>query len=361
MLAEFNTLPRTHPPGYGFVDGEEKFSAEHHLSLEEPQHVVTLADLGYSSEAISRFPSPIGITSPARVLSEAGITALNRSIELCKAHMVLTRNNESRLYYGGYYSRFMRDLAASKELTSHLSRIFQTPVAPHTMPHLGIQLNTGEKAGTAITSWHHDWVSFTVVLSMYNPFMVEGGRFEYFRGTRDEGRQLAERGKLPDRRIESPLCPAGSAVLAQGSAIFHRAAPLERDGYRASLILSFCARDASYPDANRTYFTKSGYMGTAPGPSPVPAEYARHAAWFTRARLGTIMEELAWTDDLAFISHQLRQAIAPVERVIERLDQGVLSAEESQALRDAEDSNQLATPRFDPGKPHARTVGQPLR
>lgn len=350
MLTEFDTLPKTHPPGYAFVEGEVEFSTERHLALQTPESVLTLADLGYGGEASAQFSSPIGITSPARVLSEAGITALNRSIELCKPHIVLTRNNESRLYYGGYRSRFMRDLAASKELTSHLSRIFQTPVAPHTMPHLGIQLNTGEKAGTAIASWHHDWVPFTVVLSMYDPSTVKGGRFEYFVGTRVEGSQLAARGELPDQRIESLLCPAGSAVLAQGSAIFHRAAPLEHDGYRASLILSYCARDASYPDATRTYLTEPDYMGAVSGPSPVPGEYAHHAAWFTRARLGTIMEELAWTDDLAFIADQLRQAIAPVELVIDRLDQGILSREESKALRDADDSNQLATPHFDPAK-----------
>jgi hypothetical protein len=172
--------------------------------------------------------------------------------------MTTTDGGDPRLYFGAYHSKFLRDLASCEELTDYMSEVFQTPIAPHTMAHLGIQLNIGTKPQVEIAAWHHDSVSFTVVLSMYDPTKVDGGRFEYFHGTRDEGRRFFEEegGELPPERTVAPLLPPGCAAMIQGSAIYHRGAPLLSDGYRASLILSFCARDASYPDGNRAFFAE---------------------------------------------------------------------------------------------------------
>jgi len=353
MLAVRDTVPKTLPRGFSFVEGEPEFDAAKHLALEKPERIVMLADLGYDEETIAQYPSPIAATSPVRFLSEAGIEAVQQSIEATKARMTTTEGGDPRLYFGAYHSKFMRDLASSEELTDYMSEVFQTPIAPHTMAHLGIQLNIGTKPQVEIAAWHHDSVSFTVVLSMYDPTKVDGGRFEYFAGTRDEGKQFFEaEGEVPADRTVAPLLPPGCAAMIQGSAIYHRGAPLLSDGYRASLILSFCARDASYPDGNRAFFAEEyAREGLGVGEvDPTYTEWARHNAWVAHARLGTIMEELPFTEDREFIVEQLRQAIAPVERAIARVERGLVDRHERKRIYDNDDVVQMSAPRFAPGR-----------
>jgi hypothetical protein len=250
----------------------------------------------------------------------------------------------------------MRDLTFAPELTEFLSGVFQAPIAAHTMGSLGVQLNVGEQADTEILPWHEDRVSFTAVISMYDQSKVEGGRFEYFDGTREEGRRLMAEGKLEPERIVAPLCPPGHAALIQGTAVYHRAAPLMTAGYRASFLLSFCHRDASFPDLNgdRTYFTQdAGRLGVESDINPPLTEWARHNAWIARARLGAIMEELPWTNDAEFIVEQLREAVAPIEMAIDRLQRERISVEEwrkiHNAYKERENEIQMNTPRFAPG------------
>jgi hypothetical protein len=168
-----------------------------------------------------------------------------------------------------------------------------------------------------------------MVLSMYDPEIIKGGRFEWFWGTREEGQALLDQnptgsmGDLPANRTTSPKCPPGVACFMQGSAIMHRGAPLEEPGYRASVVFSYVTRDASFPDANRSYFTNGWERGmgvTEDMVQPKATEWARHKAWFARARLGTLLEEMPFTEDRAAIAKQLRAAIAPVMTAIDRLE-----------------------------------------
>ena len=254
----------------------------------------------------------------------------------------------------------MRDLTFSRELTDFLSETFRAPIAAHTMGSVGVQLNVGETPNVEILGWHDDRVSFTAVISMYDPDKVQGGRFEYFMGTRDEGRELLADGELPADRVIAPPSPPGYGALIQGTAVYHRAAPLTSRGYRASFLLSFVHRDASYPDLNgdRTYLTdQRDRLGVDSDINPSITEAARHNAWMARARLGTILEELPWTNDSQFIAEQLREAIAPIEHAIARLERGEISLEEWRSLRgsgyrERENEQQMTTPRFDPGELH---------
>jgi hypothetical protein len=358
MLAEPDHFPTTLPPGFSFVEGEPEFDASKHLAVEKPERVVALAELGYSDEEIGQYPSPIAATTPVRILSEAGVQALQQAIDLTMPRMVPTSAGDPRLYYGSYHSKFMRDLTFAPELTDFMSEIFETPIAAHTMGCLGVQCNIGMKPQVEIQPWHHDRVSFSLVLSMYDPAKVKGGRFEWFQGTREEGKRLwVEEGEVPADRTVAPELPAGYAAIVQGPAVYHRGAPLLSEGYRASFVLSFCHRDASYPDLNdnRTFFTDDRpRLGIESDIDPSFTEWARHNAWLARARLGSLMEELPWTNDLAFIIEQLRQAVEPIELAIERLERGVISAEEAQAYKDSdyqarENQLQMSTPRFAPG------------
>jgi hypothetical protein len=360
MLASHDVYPPTLPPGFSFVEEEVEFDPKKHLQLEKPEKITMLSELGYTDEEIAQFPSPVAATSPVRMLSDEGVGALQKSIDACMPRTVRTAGGDPRLYYGAYQSKFMRELAGSKELTGFLSELYQTPIAPHTMANLGIQLNIGTQPEVEIQAWHHDSVSFTVVLSMYDPTKIDEGRFEYFEGTRDEGKRLfEENGVVPPDRVVSPMCHPGVGGTIQGSAIWHRGAPLKSEGYRASLVLSFCARDASYPDGNRTFFTglqRIPFADAEDVVNPIYCEWARHNAWLAQARLGTLLEELPWTEDMQLIADQLRQAVAPIERAIERLERGVIAREERVEMYDNDDVIQMSTPRFAPGQARPLTT-----
>jgi hypothetical protein len=360
LFASHDVYPPTLPPGFSFVEGEVEFDPVKHLALENPDTMFTLSELGYSEEEIGQFPSPIAGTSVVRLLSEAGVQALQASIEAVMPRTVRTRAGDPRLFYGAYQSTFMRDLAGCTELTDFLSELYQTPIAPHTMANLGIQLNIGTQPQVEIQAWHHDSVSFTVVLSMYDPTKIDGGRFEYFEGTREEGKRLwEENGEVPPQRCFSPICMPGYAGTIQGSAIWHRGAPLLSEGYRASLVLSFCARDASYPDGNRTFFAPYDRVPFADAEGvidPIPVEWTRHNAWLAQARIATLLEELPWSEDMQWLADQLRQAIAPIERAIERLEGGAIPFEDYKTAYDHDDVIQMTQPRFQPNKPRPRTT-----
>jgi hypothetical protein len=352
MLAAHDVYPPTLPPGFSFVEGEDEFDPNLHLQLEKPDRLVSLAEFGYSEAEIGQFPSPIAATGVVRLLSDEGVRALQRSIDAVMPRTVKTEGGDPRLYYGGYQSKFMRDLAGCEELTDFLSELYQTPIAPHTMASLGIQLNIGTKPDVEIQGWHHDSVSFTVVLSMYDPTKIEAGRFEYFDGTRDEGKQLfEEEGELPADRCVSPVCMPGYAGTIQGSAVYHRGAPLLSEGYRASLVLSFCARDASYPDGNRAFFVDYElvpFAGAEDVINPIPVEWARHNAWLAQARITTLLEQLPWTEDMDWLAAQLRQAIAPIERAVERLESGIVPFDQWRDIYNNDDTIQMTQPRFQP-------------
>jgi hypothetical protein len=221
----------------------------------------------------------------------------------------------------------MRDFHTCKALTDFLSEQFKTPIGPHPMPQMHV-INYSNEPGQQISHWHHDLIGFTMVMSMFDPKEVQGGRFEYFWGTREEAQDLLDQeengnhGELPRNRVNSPMCDPGVACFMQGTAIMHRGQPMEAPGYRSSVVFSYVSRDVSYPDANRTYYEKDWKTrGMKPGQvTPRPAEWARHRAWFSKARLATLIEELPFTDDRAFIAKQLKMAIAPVLDAIDRLE-----------------------------------------
>jgi hypothetical protein len=359
MLASLKTYPSTLPPGFAFAEGEIEFDPKKHLQLEAPERVFTMAEFGYTPEQIGQFPSPIAAAAPFRILSTEGIEAFQQAIDVCMPLCTKSAAGDPRLYFGAYQSKFMRDLTAATELLDFLSELYQTPIAAYTMAHLGIQLNMGFQPEVAISPWHHDSVSFVVALSMADLTNVDGGRFEFFHGTREEGKRFVdEEGDVPDDRCVHPLTPPGFAGTIQGSAVWHRAQPLKSEGYRNNAILSFAARDVSYPDGNRTFFTsnhRAGYGVKDDQPDPSITDWARHAAWVTQARVETLLEELPWTEDMEFLAQQLRQAIAPMTRAIARLEQGMIEREERIAMYDNDDVIQMSEPRFLPGKVPTRT------
>ena len=187
------------PPGYQYCVSEPDFNPNIHLQLEAPEHIWTMADLGYKESIRFRFPSPIALTSPIRLLSAEGVAVL-KNISEQLLPFVWYRDQRARvpavLRGTNFRSRFIRDLCLSQDISGLFSAIFKTPLMPHTVGHNQGHMNFPPKdIGASVDSWHHDSTAFDYVLMVHNPRELQGGRFEVFLGTCEEGSRIIKEGK----------------------------------------------------------------------------------------------------------------------------------------------------------------------
>jgi hypothetical protein len=363
MLADEDTAPKTLPPGFSFVENEPVFDPDLHLALEAPQEVLTLQDFGYSSETAAQFASPIAATSPIRFLSDEGIATMQDVLALLKPRMVTHEYRDGpggrrNIYYGQYQSRFLRDLMACPQVVDFLSDIFQTPLAPHTMAHLGCQINySNEQPGGEIIGWHHDIVGFTVVITLHDPSEIKGGHLMYYKGPRDEGQRILNGGeKLPeDKVVTSDRAPMGYALVMQGSAVLNAVQPVQNSAFRCSVINAYVSRDVKAPDANRGFLVGDFYPGV--DMYPIYNEMARHAAWLAKTKLSTILESDTWIEDREQVISNLSAAVDDVQRCIKQLKAGDLDYEQNHKNHIEEDERQMTTPLFEPGAIAAEDKG----
>lgn len=91
---------------------------------------------------------------------------------------------------GAYQSRFLRDLCLSSEMTQAISKICGAPMLLHTIPHQLGHLNYNPlNVGENVDKWHVDTLRVDFVMFVTDPNSVEGGKFEYFKGTKAEVEQ----------------------------------------------------------------------------------------------------------------------------------------------------------------------------
>ena len=355
MLADQNSDPETLTPAFSFIENEPVFDPVRHLALEAPQQILTLEDFGYSTKEAAQFASPIAATSPVRMLSDEGLATAQEVLKLLQPRVVTHDNGAStdgrrNIYYGQYQSRFLRDLMSCTEVIQFLSDIFQPPIAPHTMPHLGCQINfANAKQGGSIIGWHHDIVGFTVVLTMHDPSTIEGGHLMYYKGPRDEGERILNTGQeLPeDKVVVSNRAPMGYCTIIQGSAVLHAVQPVQNDAFRCSIVNAYVSRDVTAPDANRGYPVQDYFPGVPM--YPVYNEMARHAAWLAKAKLGSILESGVWIEDRGKLVAELSAAVDDVQRCIDQLKAGGIDDEAYEEGRIAEDERQMTAPLFERG------------
>ncbi len=346
--------PDAPPPGYGFVlDDEPVFDPAIHLQLEPPERIWTMAELGYDQHVISRFASPIAMTSPARVLSEAGAAVLQ---EIAHRLQPFIRYNSAStrvpaaLRGTTHRSRFVRDLCRAPEVTAFFSEMFQTPLMPHTISHHQGHMNfQPRELSQNVDSWHHDLVAFDWVMMVHDPASIRGGRFQMFDGTREEGWAIARRGEeIPPERILTPDFPAaGYACFMQGAAVFHRASRMEQLGFRASLVQSYVSRDTSVPDPNRIYWVETTERNEQDPNFMLerrcaPAEWARHRAWVARQRLEDLIERTPLDAPVAEVEAAIDFAVADLNDLLAMLRRGPVPPQEVARIRDAIDAAQLA-------------------
>lgn len=314
-------FPSAQPPGYVWLDDEPAFDPDLHLALEEPDEVFTLADLGYSDAEIAGKVTPVAATTPFRLLSDEGAAVMLDVARKLRSHVMPAGERIENVVRGGCYrSRWLRDLCTSPEVTAHLARIYGIDIAPHPMPvHLGHLNFEPEQIDTAIDKWHHDTLPLDYVMPVTDPSTVDGGRFEYFLGTKAEAQALAAAGETPppDRVVAPDFPTAGYAIALHGDMVVHRAGPLFSPGERISMVNGYVSLDTSLDEQAR-----NRDLMVVDDPQVLYTEWAKMAAWRAQSRLGALIDELAFTDDKDAVADALERAIDDAQRAIDEMRAG---------------------------------------
>ncbi len=320
-----------HGPFDASIADDPVFDPAKHLALEMPEQTLTLFDLGYDKSILATTPTPIAATSVFRVLSDEGVEAM---YHVCKQLEAFTTSNPriARNTRGGIYrSKFLRDFSASVDVAAHMSSIMQTPLRPlsmlHNMAHLNYQPLT---VGDNVDKWHYDTLQVDTVMFVTDPNQVEGGEFQYFKGTRDDMAALkAQGGSVPEDLVIAPTMPgAGHAILMQGNYVVHQAKGVRCDGERITLVNGF-----SYADLEVADFTAVGQLMHADPQGVVAAEYARHMALRTAGHLQPLVNQPDFNADIDTQLNVLSRAKQELEIAMAALE-GAKTQEEMKHFGD---------------------------
>jgi len=285
-------FPESLPEGYGLVPESVRFDADLHLQLEQPDKIWTLEDFGYSATQIRQCASPVAITSPFRLLSDAGVKALYQvATNLESVCSQIDGNRTPKHLAGGVYrSRFLRDLCACPSILQHMSAICGTELFAHSMPSQQIYINYApQDIARAVDAWHFDGIGFDYVLMVSDPATLRGGEFEFFRGTRDE---IAEMFDMPvkdirrgineplpaERTVQVSFPAAGYAIFQQGNLVVHRANKLHSAAERITAVPGLVSNRTDLPDPTAVHdMQRYGEPG-------ILAELEAHCQWMKHTR-----------------------------------------------------------------------------
>lgn len=318
-------FPSDKPDAYWRLDGEPSFDAVRHLALEQPASTLSLADLGYDEDVISRAPSPLGVSAPFRIFSDEGLAVVNELAMRMKDN----RNESSGtgkdrlgsyVRGAGYRSKFVRDLCRCPQLAAFLSELAGVALASHSVPAVACGINYApEDISRAVDTWHVDSVSFDMVILLTDPATFRGGEFQYFRGTKTEGERILGGGgeggtqnDLPSERVDTMRFPAaGYGFLQQGNLVFHRARRLLARAERTTMIPSFVVLGGG--DG-----TNVAAMSKWNDPCLL-AELARHEAWLAETRLRRLITGLPLSSSPLQIADALDDAAESMRRYADSL------------------------------------------
>ncbi|MEM9210859.1 MAG: hypothetical protein AAGA63_05170, partial [Pseudomonadota bacterium] len=216
----------------------------------------------------------------------------------CKALEAFTTSNPriSRNTRGGVYrSQFLRDLCLSRDVAEFMGELAGLSLMPHTIPHQLGHLNYNPKeVGEDVDKWHVDTLRYDYVMFVTDPTKVEGGAFQYFKGTKHEMAEFAATGKTaPQDRVIAPAMPGpGYAVFMQGNMVVHQAKGLTAPGERITMVNGYVPADARIPD-----YTRYDQLVFADPPEVVTSEFVRHIAHEGVRRLATNIRNVEFSTD----------------------------------------------------------------
>ena len=316
MRLEQIEFPEFLPAGVGTLSEEPEFDPWRHLQLESSLHVYTLSDFGYTPEEIARCPSNIALAGPFRVLSDEGAAALldvSRRLQVFKSR---SERIAAMCRYPAYRSKFIRDLARNGDVTEFVAEQIGAEVVPSSLTGLALaHLNYApDNLEEPVDHWHHDIVGIDYVLAVTDPRTLDGGRFEFFTGTKHEVAKLKAAGESPpaERVVAADYPGPGWAIVKQGNMVVHRATQLNKLAERTSFIVSYVASDLDLPET----IVVRDYTTMDPAHIVYP-EWARHKAWLARAKIDRLLEQLPFTDDRSVLISALEDVRAELDVAIE--------------------------------------------
>lgn len=318
-------FPVEQPPGYEWLPDEPTFDPERDLELTEPEEVFLLTDLGYDAAEVAGKATPVAVSTPFRVLSDAGVETMLSAARRLRAFTRPASTRIERTVRGGVYrSRWLRDLCLSADVAGHLSSIYGIAVIPHPMAvHLGHLNYEPSEIDQAVDKWHHDTLALDYVMAVTDLGATAGGQFEFFHGTKAEAAELQAAGRTPPPdRVRAPAFPAaGAAVALHGDMVVHRGAPLTEKAERITMVNGYVTVDPPAEEQSRTID-----LIEIDDPNTLYTEWARTAAWRSSQRLQRLIDELPFTDDVDRVAAELRAAVADVDRAAAEMQTGPRTA-----------------------------------
>jgi hypothetical protein len=319
-------FPSELPDGYEWFDDEPVFDPERHLQLQQPDDVLTLADLGYAAHEIAGKATTIAASSPFRVLSDEGAETMLAVGRRLRQFSRPAGERIERVVRGGCYrSGWLRDLCVSPEVTQHFADIYGTSIAPHPMVgHLGHLNYEPSRIETAVDKWHHDTIPLDYVMMVTDPAVTPGGRFEYFLGTKAEAAAMRMRGETPppDRIVAPSFHGPGWVIALHGDMVVHRGGPLTDLAERITMVNAYVATDTTLDAQSRN----RDLIGVD-DPEALYTEWAKSVAWRSASRLERLIARSGFSPDVAEVAAELEWAVSDVQVAIAEMRAGQVQIE----------------------------------
>lgn len=306
------------PPGYGRLENDVPWEPEAYVEIVPPERVYTLDELGAGAAGPTAM-SPVAITSPFRFLNAQGIEILQALCAELEKDAGGDERIAKRVRGSIYRSEFLRGMYRDPSVLEFLRGLAQAPLEPHPVSHHAIHINYApDDLSRNVDQWHRDVISFDYVLMVSDPRPMKGGRFEYFFGSVEEGKEMLEGGRgLPPDRVASPDFPGpGWAVLQQGHRVLHRAARLEERYPRITIVASYWTPLADVADP-----TDLASLLKIDGREIALVEWSRYQALVAARRLEHFAETLTdFSRPLTEVQSSLRRIVADVADTVEAFD-----------------------------------------
>lgn len=305
------------PPGYEPVRADVPWDPSY-VELTPPERVYHLSELGPDAAGETAL-SPVAITTPFRFLSDEAVEILQRICTELGESATGDERIAKRMRGGIYRSEFLRGMYADPAVLDFLRGLAEAPLEPHPVSHHAVHINYApDELERNVDQWHHDVVSFDYVLMVNDPRPMKGGRFEYFLGSVEEGKELLVSGQgLPPERVVSPDWPGpGWAVLQQGHRVLHRAARLEERYPRITLVASYYTPHREIADP-----TDLPTLIRADGREVALVEWSRYKAIVAARKLERFAaEETDFSRPLEEVRASLKASLADVEEALAAFD-----------------------------------------
>ena len=323
------SFPESIPDSYPIIEGEPAFEANTHLSLERPTNVVTLDGFGYDKATSDSAPTTMAMAGPFRILSDEGVAVMRESARAFRRLNARTEGDPRAGYVkprgSAYSSRFLREFCACPEVTDFFSDIAGIELIGHAMPTIRSTLVFDpENFEQSQQGWHLDTIGFACVIALHDPATLDGGRFQYFAGTRA---QVAEHcacaeedlimsvGRLTDLPPDTVRTVAytapGYGLLMQGNYVLHRGEPMAEPGERIIFAPGYMAADPSIPDV-----VQWSEIRRFNSPALV-AEYARYKAWRAQTKLAAFVREASLESDAGELKASLLDAMNELQPFVD--------------------------------------------